>query len=59
MTFKVHCLNHISVDRIDNNKWYEKGNISLCCSFVNKMKNNITLDEFKSFIKDINNKLNT
>ena len=59
MTFKVHCLNHISVDRIDNNKWYEKGNIALCCSFVNKMKNNITLDEFKSFIKDINNKLNT
>ena len=58
MTFKIHCLNHISVDRIDNTKWYEKGNIALCCSFVNKMKNDITLDEFKLFIKDINNTLN-
>ena len=24
MTFKIHCTNHISIDRIDNNKWYEK-----------------------------------
>ena len=59
MTFKIHCTNHISIDRIDNNKWYEKGNIALCCTFVNKMKNDITLDEFKGFIKDINNTLNS
>lgn len=58
MTFKIHCLNHISVDRIDNNKWYEKGNIAFCCSFVNKMKNDITLEEFKLFVKDINSTLN-
>jgi len=55
MTFIVHCLDHLSIDRIDNNKWYEKGNIALCCSYVNRMKNDTSLEIFKEYIHDINN----
>jgi len=44
----------LSIDRIDPDKGYIKGNIVLCCDAVNTMKNNMSLDKFKTFIKIIN-----
>ena len=34
-----------TVDRIDSSKGYIDGNIALCCSIVNKMKQNLSLNE--------------
>jgi len=43
----------VSCDRLDNNRGYEKGNIVLCCSIVNKMKNNLSQEEFYKICKNI------
>lgn len=42
-----------SVDRIDSDKPYGPNNIQLVCSFANQMKMDISMRQFKSFIKDI------
>ena len=48
-----------TIDRIDSNKGYVKGNICICTQFVNTMKNNATVDQFKDIITKIyNNKDN-
>lgn len=43
----------VSCDRLDNDRGYEKGNIVLCCTIVNKMKNNLSQSEFYKICKDI------
>lgn len=43
----------ISCDRLDNDRGYEKGNIVLCCTIVNKMKNTLSQEEFYKICKDI------
>lgn len=48
----------ISIDRIDSSKGYTKDNVVLCLNIINKMKNNLTTNEFKEYIKLINNNLN-
>ena len=46
----------LSCDRLDNNRGYEKGNIVLCCTIANKMKNILSLEEFYKICKDISAK---
>jgi hypothetical protein len=48
----------VSIDRVDSDKGYTKNNVVLCCSLVNFMKLDTKLDEFKKWIKDINNNMN-
>lgn len=43
----------MTVDRKDSNKGYTKDNIVLCCSIINRMKQNLTLDELKKLCKTI------
>lgn len=43
----------LSVDRIDSSKGYEKNNIVLCCTGINKAKGNMSKDEFQEFINYI------
>ena len=48
-----------TIDRIDSTKGYVKGNVCICTLFVNIMKNNATVDQFKDIITKIyNNKDN-
>jgi hypothetical protein len=42
-----------SVDRIDSNRGYVKGNIQLVCSVVNTMKLDLDMVEFRSIISKI------
>lgn len=46
-------MNTLSVDRIDSDKGYIKGNIVLCCDFVNTMKMKFTTSEFLKMCKVI------
>lgn len=42
-----------SIDRIDNDKPYETGNIQWTCLAINKARGNIPLTEFMSYYKDL------
>lgn len=46
-----------TVDRIDSNKGYVKGNVSIVRCDVNKMKSDYNLDRFKLLIKSLNNNI--
>lgn len=46
----------VSCDRLDNNRGYEKENIVLCCTIINKMKNILSQKEFYQICKDISAK---
>lgn len=47
-------LKHNGIDRIDNTKGYTVDNSVACCKMCNKMKNNLSLNEFYIHIKRIN-----
>lgn len=56
MTFergKGHISTNISIDRIDSNRGYEKGNIQLVCYIVNILKARFSQDELISLCQDI------
>ena len=44
---------HNGIDKIDNTKGYIKNNIVPCCSICNVMKNNLSIEEFKTHILKI------
>jgi len=44
---------NMSVDRIDSNKGYIKGNIQLVCMAINQMKSDLTIDELLNFCRQI------
>lgn len=43
------------LDRIDSNKPHLEDNIVPCCKFCNQAKNNMTVEEFKNWIKQVYN----
>jgi hypothetical protein len=47
-----------SIDRIDSSKGYIKDNIVLCCARANTIKMDLSLEDLKIWIKDINNTIN-
>lgn len=47
----------VSIDRIDSSLGYIAGNIVLCCSSVNIMKNNLSIDQFKFLIEALHQHL--
>jgi hypothetical protein len=50
-----HIINNynVSVDRIDSDKGYEKDNIQLVCAIINRMKTDLTDQEFIEFCKAV------
>lgn len=44
---------NISIDRIDSNLGYTKGNVQLVCYIVNLMKNKLTTEELKFWCKAV------
>jgi hypothetical protein len=53
--FNGRTPTNVSVDRIDSNKGYEKGNIQLVCMAVNQMKSDLDAEEFIYFCEQIVN----
>jgi hypothetical protein len=49
------CPDRISIDRIDSNIGYKKGNIVLSTWTANNIKQDLGIDEFKSIVKEIYN----
>lgn len=47
-----------SIDRIDNDKGYIKGNVQIVCNIVNQMKSNLTDVEFFDYVKAIHENRN-
>ena len=43
-------LQSASIDRVDSSKGYILDNVVLCCVVVNTMKNDLSTDQFKTFI---------
>jgi len=44
---------NVSIDRIDCNRPYEKGNVRLICAVVNTMRSRMTDDQFANWCVDI------
>jgi len=53
LSFKISTLETVSVDRIDNDYGYIKGNIQLVCVGANYLRNRYTFNEAKDFINKI------
>jgi hypothetical protein len=63
MTFKKgqgKMFTNISVDRYDNNKPYQDGNIVFCCMVINRMKQELHITDFWNICKNVaeNNSIN-
>jgi len=53
LSFKISTLETVSVDRIDNDYGYIKGNIQLVCVGANYLRNRYSFNEAKDFINKI------
>ena len=42
-----------TMDRIDNRKGYDVGNIMLCCDYINRMRGDMPLPKFRALCKRI------
>jgi hypothetical protein len=63
MTFKKghgKMFTNISVDRYDNDRPYQDGNIVFCCMVVNRMKQELHINDFWNICKNVaeNNSIN-
>lgn len=54
---KFKSINDMSVDRLDSDKLYQPDNIVITNKYINMMKNDLSVDEFKKFIIDIYNNI--
>lgn len=50
-------LNKVSIDRLDNHKGYIKGNVVLCTNAANRARGNSSVDNWKLFLKQLNDKI--
>lgn len=53
---RVKHQTNFSIDRIDNNKTYQIGNIGFCCSGCNDKKHHATLELMKNVLRVANEK---
>lgn len=44
----------LGIDRLDNTKGYQIGNVAACCWDCNRMKSNMTMLEFRKYITRLN-----
>ena len=54
----VQSFNSPSIDRIDSNKGYIKGNVRIISLRANMMKNDANLQELEEFCKNVLNYIN-
>jgi len=52
---KGKLFNNISIDRINSFNGYTENNVQLVCSVVNRMKSNLSLEQFYNVCKLITN----
>jgi len=57
LTFISCQINTVSLDRLDSEKGYEPGNVVFCCEKINKMKQDLSVDEFVRLCKVISKHL--
>ena len=55
--YKKNNKTVVSIDRIDPDIGYTKSNCVLCCWYVNNMKQDLKLKEFKDIVKKLNKSL--
>jgi hypothetical protein len=53
----TYTYRYNGIDRIDSQKGYELGNVVTCCKYCNRAKSDMSLDEFKDWIKSVVNRL--
>jgi hypothetical protein len=53
LTTDANQYNTVSLDRMDSTKGYVKGNVALCCEIVNRMKQELSCDDFVSYCKRV------
>lgn len=55
MKLKGYHTNNLAftVDRINPKKGYTKGNMVLCCAIINRIKQDLTIDELKKYVNMI------
>jgi len=53
MTLEPNRLNTISIERIDSNEGYTKGNTILVCQAINRMKSDFLFEDFFQLCKDV------
>lgn len=53
--YKENVRNSMTIDRIEPSKGYVEGNIVLCCSIVNKIKQDLSLEELLNWCDEIKN----
>lgn len=51
-------FNYPTIDRIDSTKGYTKDNVCICTFYINMMKSNLTIEQFKDTITKIYNNIN-
>jgi len=53
MTHEFTDLWIVSIDRLDNTKGYEDGNVVLCGSWINRARGILTVLQFKEFLQQV------
>lgn len=59
MDYELGDKTSVSIDRLDSSIGYIKSNIVLCQSKVNVVKNDLTIEELKTFCQEVLETLNT
>lgn len=54
VSFNEDELAYNGIDRVDNSKGYELTNVVPCCKLCNQAKNSLTVDEFVSWVRKVN-----
>jgi hypothetical protein len=55
LNLKMNDRHLISLDRLDSNKGYTKDNVVFCCGFINRMKSDLSVEQFISTCEAILN----
>ena len=56
LDWKNNSTNKASIDRINSDKGYTKDNVQIVCQLVNQAKNDMTHDDFLTFVIELYNK---
>jgi hypothetical protein len=46
LTMEPNSYYTVSLDRVDSSRGYTKDNVVFCCGFINRMKQELTVEQF-------------